>query len=53
MYHSLLDAGARVPEKKPVMTMADRGPAHAVASTVVVIARIIALLIWAASTGNL
>ena len=37
-YQSLLAAGARVPEQKPVLQMRDRGPAVAVAITVVVIA---------------
>jgi hypothetical protein len=53
MYHSLLEAGARVPEQKPILTMADRGPALAVAIVAVVIAAFILYLLWAASTGNL
>ncbi len=31
MYESMLDAGARVPDRKPHMQMRDRGPALAVA----------------------
>lgn len=37
MYQSLLAAGARVPDQKPVMKTSDRGPAIAVGITVVVI----------------
>ena len=53
MYRSMVDSGARVPERKPVLTLADRGPMLAVAITVLVIAGFIAYLIWAANTGNL
>jgi hypothetical protein len=53
MYQSLLAAGARVPDRKPVMTMRDRGPAIAVAIVAVVIAGFIAALFWASSTGRL
>jgi hypothetical protein len=42
-----------VPDRKPALTLADRGPLLAVAITVAVIAGFIAYLIWAASTGNL
>ena len=52
-YQSLLAAGARVPDQKPVMTMSDRGPAIAVAIVAVVIAGFIAVLFWASSTGRL
>jgi FtsH-binding integral membrane protein len=53
LYRSLLGAGARVPEEKPALTLADRGPALAVAITVVVMAGFILYLFWAASTGRL
>jgi hypothetical protein len=52
-YQSLLAAGARVPDRKPELTIGDRGPAIAVAITVVVIAGLVAALFWAASTGRL
>jgi hypothetical protein len=53
IYQSLLDGGARVPEGKPVVAMADRGPALADALAAVVIAGFILSLLWASSTGNL
>jgi len=53
MYRAMVDSGAQVPDRKPVLTLADRGPLLAVAITVAVIAGFIAYLIWAASTGNL
>jgi hypothetical protein len=52
-YRAMVDSGARVPDDKPALTLADRGPLLAVATTVAVIAGFIAYLIWAASTGNL
>jgi uncharacterized membrane protein len=42
-----------VPDRKPVLTLADRGPMLAVAITALGIAGFIAYLIWAAGTGNL
>lgn len=46
MYQSMLTAGARVPEQKPVMQPGDRGPAVAVAIVFALIAlAIIALFI--------
>lgn len=46
MYEAILDTGAKVPEQKPVMQMADRWPAIMVGVTVVIIAGfIIALFI--------
>ncbi len=53
IYQSLLGAGARVPNQKPVLTMRERGPMIAVVVTVVVIAGLIGALIWAANTGRL
>ena len=53
MYQSLLAAGARAPDQKPVLRMVDRGPMLAVAIVVVVIAGFILYLFWASSTGNL
>jgi hypothetical protein len=53
MYRALVESGARVPDAKPALTLAERGPLLAVAITVVVIAGFIAYLFWAASTGNL
>ena len=53
MYRSMVDSGARVPDEKPLLRFADRGPMLAVAITVLVIAGFIAYLIWAASTGHL
>lgn len=53
MYQSLLKAGAKVPEQKPVMQMRDRGPAIAVAIAAAVIAGFIITLIVMASTGAL
>ena len=44
MYQSMLAAGARVPEQKPVMQPGDRGPALAVAIAVAVIAGFILYL---------
>jgi hypothetical protein len=46
MYQSLLASGARVPERKPVLTAGDRGPMLAVVVTMVVmVALILALFI--------
>lgn len=45
MYQSLLAAGARVPDQKPVMKASDRGPAIAVGITVAVIVAFIAF-VW-------
>lgn len=45
MYHSLLRAGARVPEQKPVLVVGDRGPAVAVAIAVAVIVAFI-VFVW-------
>ena len=53
MYQAILASGARVPDRKPVLTLADRGPMLAVAITALGIAGFIAYLIWAAGTGNL
>ena len=53
MYQSMLQAGARVPDQKPVLTVRERGPMIAVVVTVVVIAGLIGTLIWAANTGRL
>jgi hypothetical protein len=53
MYQSMLASGARVPDEKPVLQMADRGPMIAVVVTAVVIAGLIAALWWAANTGRL
>jgi hypothetical protein len=53
IYQSLLRAGARVPDQKPVLTTRERGPMIAVVVTVVVLAGLIGSLIWAANTGRL
>jgi hypothetical protein len=53
MYQAIIASGARVPDQKPTLTTADRGPMIAVIATVVVIAGFIAYLIWASNTGNL
>jgi hypothetical protein len=53
IYRAMVESGAQVPDRKPVLTLADRGPLLAVVITVAVIAAFIAYLIWAASTGNL
>jgi len=53
MYQSLLKAGAKVPEAKPVLQIADRGPAIAVGVAVAVIAGFIIVLIAMARTGAL
>jgi hypothetical protein len=53
IYQSLLRAGARVPDEKPVLTSRERGPMIAVAVTVVVLGGMIGALIWAANTGRL
>ena len=45
MYQSLLRAGARVPDQKPVLGARDRGPAIAVAIAVVVIVAFI-VFVW-------
>ena len=45
MYQSLLCAGARVPDQKPVLGARDRGPAIAVAIAVVVIVAFI-VFVW-------
>ena len=45
MYQSLLRAGARVPDQKPVLVAGDRGPAIAVAIAVVVIVAFI-VFVW-------
>ena len=37
MYQSILKSGARIPDQKPTLTTADRGPAIAVAITAVII----------------
>jgi hypothetical protein len=44
MYQSLLSAGARVPEREPVLQPGDRGPAIAVAIAVAVIVAFIAFV---------
>ena len=53
MYQSLLRAGARIPDQKPVLAMRERAPMIAVIATVVVLAGLIGALIWAANTGRL
>ena len=53
MYQSMLGAGARVPDQKPVLKMNERGPMIAVLVTVVVMTGLIGALIWAANTGRL
>jgi len=53
MYQAMLEAGAKVPEQKPVMQMSDRGPAIAVGVAVVIIAGFIITLMVMASTGAL
>ena len=53
MYQSMLHAGARVPDQKPVLKLNERGPMIAVVVTVVVMAGLIGALIWAANTGRL
>lgn len=52
-YQSLLASGAQVPSQKPELTLRERGPMIAVGITVVVLAGLIAALIWAANTGRL
>lgn len=52
-YQSLLKLGARVPDVKPALQMADRGPAIAVGVAVAVIVGFIIVLIVMASTGAL
>jgi hypothetical protein len=37
MYQAMLNTGAQIPTQKPILTTADRGPAIAVAITVVII----------------
>ncbi len=44
MYQSMLAAGARVPEQKPVMQASDRGPAIAVAIAAAIIVGFIVIL---------
>lgn len=44
MYQSMLAAGARIPDEKPVMQMSDRGPALAVAIAAAIIAGFILVL---------
>lgn len=44
MYQALLAGGARVPDQKPVLKTSDRGPAIAVAITVVVLIAFIAFV---------
>lgn len=53
MYQALLAGGARVPDAKPALTFADRGPMLAVAVAAALIAAFVAGLFWAASTGRL
>ena len=53
MYVRLLDSGARVPERKPEMQLADRWPALMVGATVVIIVGFIGTLFFMASTGRL
>ena len=53
MYQDMLAAGARGPEQKPLMQLADRGPALAVAIAFAVIAGLIIALIVAVSLGAL
>jgi hypothetical protein len=53
MYVRLLDGGARVPERKPDMQLADRWPAIMVGAAVLIIGGFILTLILMASTGAL
>jgi hypothetical protein len=53
MYLAMLKQGARVPDKKPVMEMRDRGPAIAVGVAIAVIAGFILTLIIMANAGAL
>jgi hypothetical protein len=53
MYQALLEAGARVPDAKPVMQMSDRGPAIAVGVAVAVIGGFILVLIIMTGAGAL
>jgi hypothetical protein len=53
MYQSMLHAGARVPDQKPLLHLSERGPMIAVIVTAVVIAGLIGALIWVANTGRL
>lgn len=53
MFQAIVATGARVPDQKPELGMADRGPMLAVIITFVVLAGCIAWLIWAANTGRL
>lgn len=53
MYVRLIDAGARVPERKPEMQLADRWPAIMVGVTVLIISGFILTLFIMAGTGAL
>jgi len=53
MYQDLLNAGARVPESKPQMQLADRGPALAVAISFAVILGLVIALFVAVNLGAL
>lgn len=44
MYQSMLQAGARVPDRKPEMQLSDRGPALAVAIAAAIIVAFIVML---------
>lgn len=46
MYQSILNTGAPIPAQKPVLTTSDRGPAIAVAITVVIIIGFIGFVFW-------
>lgn len=52
-YRHLLQAGARVPAQRPVLTLQDRGPLIAVGVTVAVVGGFVAYLVWAAGAGRL
>ena len=52
-YQQLLQAGARVPAQRPVLTLQDRGPLIAVGLAVSVVGGFVAYVVWAASTGRL
>ncbi|HRO02341.1 MAG TPA: hypothetical protein PLS69_01885 [Terricaulis sp.] len=53
MYQAMLKQGAKPPEQKPVMRLADRGPAIAVGVAFVLIAGFIVTLIVMAGAGAL
>jgi hypothetical protein len=52
-YQQLLHAGARVPMRRPVLTVQDRWPAIAVGVAVAIVGGFVAYVVWAASAGRL